>query len=70
MITREKALAHHAEGQRGKLKVTPTEFGETQQDLSLAHSPDLARRSQVVPQIVRDAHGICLGRASAFPSNT
>jgi malate dehydrogenase (oxaloacetate-decarboxylating)(NADP+) len=39
---REKALAYHAEGRPGKLKVTPTKPTETQQDLSLAYTPGVA----------------------------
>jgi malate dehydrogenase (oxaloacetate-decarboxylating)(NADP+) len=42
VITREKALAYHAEGRPGKLKVTPTKPTETQEDLSLAYSPGVA----------------------------
>ncbi len=42
MITREKALAYHAEGRPGKIKVVPTKPTETQEDLSLAYSPGVA----------------------------
>ena len=42
MVTREKALAYHAEGRPGKLKVVPTKPTETQEDLSLAYSPGVA----------------------------
>ena len=42
MITREQALAYHADGRPGKLKVTPTKPTETQEDLSLAYSPGVA----------------------------
>ena len=42
MITREKALAYHAEGKPGKLEVIPTKPTSTQEDLSLAYSPGVA----------------------------
>jgi len=42
VVTREKALAYHAEGRPGKLKVVPTKPTETQEDLSLAYSPGVA----------------------------
>ncbi len=42
MITREQALAYHADGRPGKLKVIPTKPTETQEDLSLAYSPGVA----------------------------
>jgi malate dehydrogenase (oxaloacetate-decarboxylating)(NADP+) len=42
VITREKALAYHAEGRPGKIKVVPTKPTETQEDLSLAYSPGVA----------------------------
>ncbi len=42
MITREQALAYHAEGRPGKLKITPTKPTVTQEDLSLAYSPGVA----------------------------
>jgi malate dehydrogenase (oxaloacetate-decarboxylating)(NADP+) len=42
VITREQALAYHAEGRPGKLKVVPTKPTETQEELSLAYSPGVA----------------------------
>ncbi len=51
MITREKALAYHAEGRPGKLKVVPTKPTETQEDLSLAYSPGVAEPCR---EIARD----------------
>jgi len=42
LITREQALAYHAEGRPGKIKVTPTKSTVTQEDLSLAYSPGVA----------------------------
>jgi malate dehydrogenase (oxaloacetate-decarboxylating)(NADP+) len=42
VITREKALAYHAEGRPGKIKVVPTKPTESQEDLSLAYSPGVA----------------------------
>jgi malate dehydrogenase (oxaloacetate-decarboxylating)(NADP+) len=42
VITREQALAYHAEGRPGKLKITPTKPTVTQEDLSLAYSPGVA----------------------------
>jgi malate dehydrogenase (oxaloacetate-decarboxylating)(NADP+) len=42
VITKEQALAYHAEGRPGKLKVEPTKPTETQEDLSLAYTPGVA----------------------------
>ncbi len=42
MITREQALAYHAEGRPGKIKITPTKATEGQEDLSLAYTPGVA----------------------------
>ena len=42
LVTREQALAYHAEGRPGKLKVCPTKPTATQEDLSLAYSPGVA----------------------------
>lgn len=39
---REKALAYHKDGRRGKLEVIPTKPYATQEDLSLAYSPGVA----------------------------
>jgi malate dehydrogenase (oxaloacetate-decarboxylating)(NADP+) len=51
VITREQALAYHAEGRPGKLKVTPTKPTETQRDLALAYSPGVAEPCR---EIARD----------------
>src|SRR5262245_62968339 len=50
---REQALAYHAEGRPGKIRVAPTKPTETQRDLSLAYTPGVA-----VPclEIARDPH--------------
>jgi malate dehydrogenase (oxaloacetate-decarboxylating)(NADP+) len=42
VITREQALAYHAEGRPGKLKIVPTKPTETQEQLALAYSPGVA----------------------------
>ena len=52
MITKEEALAYHAEGRPGKLKVEPTKPTETQKDLSLAYSPGVAEPCR---EIAKDA---------------
>jgi malate dehydrogenase (oxaloacetate-decarboxylating)(NADP+) len=41
-ISREDALAYHAEGRKGKIQVVPTKPTATQRDLSLAYSPGVA----------------------------
>ena len=51
MITREQALAYHAEGRPGKLKIVPTKPTETQEELSLAYSPGVAEPCR---EIARD----------------
>jgi malate dehydrogenase (oxaloacetate-decarboxylating)(NADP+) len=50
---REQALAYHADGRPGKLKITPTKPTETQRDLSLAYSPGVAEPCR---EIARDPH--------------
>jgi len=42
VITREQALAYHADGRPGKLKVVPTKPTATQVDLAMAYSPGVA----------------------------
>jgi malate dehydrogenase (oxaloacetate-decarboxylating)(NADP+) len=42
VITKAQALAYHAEGRPGKVKVVPTKPTETQLDLSLAYTPGVA----------------------------
>ncbi len=51
MITREQALAYHAEGRPGKLKVVPTKPTVTQADLSMAYTPGVAEPCR---EIARD----------------
>ena len=41
-ITKEEALAYHASGRPGKIKVVPTKPTLTADDLSLAYSPGVA----------------------------
>ena len=41
-ITKEAALAYHAQGKPGKIEVVPTKPYSTQTDLSLAYSPGVA----------------------------
>jgi malate dehydrogenase (oxaloacetate-decarboxylating)(NADP+) len=41
-VSREDALAYHAEGRKGKIQVVPTKPTATQLDLSLAYSPGVA----------------------------
>jgi malate dehydrogenase (oxaloacetate-decarboxylating)(NADP+) len=41
-ISREDALAYHAQGRKGKIQVVPTKATATQRDLSLAYSPGVA----------------------------
>jgi malic enzyme len=51
LVTREQALAYHADGRPGKLKITPTKPTETQDDLSLAYTPGVAEPCR---EIARD----------------
>jgi malate dehydrogenase (oxaloacetate-decarboxylating)(NADP+) len=51
LITREQALAYHADGRPGKLKVVPTKPTVTQADLSMAYSPGVAEPCR---EIARD----------------
>jgi len=48
---REQALAYHAKGRPGKLRISPTKPTETQRDLSLAYSPGVAEPCR---EIARD----------------
>ena len=50
-MTREQALAYHADGRPGKIKITPTKPTETQEDLSLAYTPGVAEPCR---EIARD----------------
>jgi malate dehydrogenase (oxaloacetate-decarboxylating)(NADP+) len=51
LTTREEALAYHAEGRPGKLKIVPTKPTVTQRDLSLAYTPGVAEPCR---EIVKD----------------
>jgi malate dehydrogenase (oxaloacetate-decarboxylating)(NADP+) len=51
LVTREQALAYHADGRPGKIKITPTKPTETQEDLSLAYTPGVAEPCR---EIARD----------------
>jgi len=51
LITREQALAYHAEGRPGKLKISCTKPTETQLDLALAYTPGVAEPCR---EIARD----------------
>ena len=51
MITREQALAYHANGRPGKLKISPTKPTLTQVDLSMAYTPGVAEPCR---EIARD----------------
>jgi len=51
VITREEALAYHADGRPGKLKVVPTKPTSTQVDLAMAYSPGVAEPCR---EIARD----------------
>ncbi len=51
MVTREQALAYHADGRPGKIKITATKPTETQEDLSLAYTPGVAEPCR---EIARD----------------
>ncbi len=51
MVTREQALAYHADGRPGKIKISPTTPTETQEDLSLAYTPGVAEPCR---EIARD----------------
>ncbi len=56
MITREQALAYHAEGRPGKLKVVPTKPTETQQQLALAYSPGVAEPCREIARRPEDVY--------------
>lgn len=51
LVTREQALAYHADGRPGKIKITATKPTETQEDLSLAYTPGVAEPCR---EIARD----------------
>jgi malate dehydrogenase (oxaloacetate-decarboxylating)(NADP+) len=55
LITKEQALAYHAQGRPGKLKVVPSKPTSTQEHLSLAYTPGVAepcRRISEQPETV------------------
>ncbi len=56
MITREQALAYHAEGRPGKLKIAPTKPTETQQQLALAYSPGVAEPCREIARRPEDVY--------------
>ena len=55
MSSRERALAYHAEGRPGKLKVVPTKPTLTGDDLSLAYTPGVAEPCR---EIAKDADAV------------
>ena len=64
-ITKEAALAYHAEGKPGKIEVVPTKPYSTQTDLSLAYSPGVAEpclEIQKNPDVLWNVRDIRSGR--------
>ncbi|MFR9650839.1 MAG: NADP-dependent malic enzyme [Rikenellaceae bacterium] len=55
-ITKEAALAYHAEGRPGKIEVVPTKPYSTQTDLSLAYSPGVAEPCLEIEKNPQDAY--------------
>ncbi len=55
-ITKEAALAYHAQGKPGKIEVVPTKPYRTQTDLSLAYSPGVAEPCLEIQQHAEDAY--------------
>jgi malate dehydrogenase (oxaloacetate-decarboxylating)(NADP+) len=55
VITREQALAYHAEGRPGKIKVVPTKPTVTQADLSMAYTPGVAEPCREIAANPSDA---------------
>jgi malate dehydrogenase (oxaloacetate-decarboxylating)(NADP+) len=55
VITREQALAYHAQGRPGKIKVVPTKPTATQVDLSMAYSPGVAEPCREIAADPSDA---------------
>lgn len=55
-ITKEAALAYHAQGKPGKIEVVPTKPYSTQTDLSLAYSPGVAEPCLEIQQNPDDAY--------------
>ncbi|MGN0053684.1 MAG: NADP-dependent malic enzyme [Bacteroides sp.] len=55
-ITKEAALAYHAQGKPGKIEVVPTKPYRTQTDLSLAYSPGVAEPCLEIEKNPQDAY--------------
>ena len=55
-ITKEAALAYHAQGKPGKIEVVPTKPYSTQTDLSLAYSPGVAEPCLEIQKNPDDAY--------------
>jgi malate dehydrogenase (oxaloacetate-decarboxylating)(NADP+) len=55
VITREQALAYHADGRPGKVKVVPTKPTVTQDDLSMAYTPGVAEPCREIAKNADDA---------------
>ena len=55
-ITKEAALAYHAQGKPGKIEVVPTKPYSTQTDLSLAYSPGVAEPCLEIEKNPQDAY--------------
>lgn len=55
-ITKEAALAYHAQGKPGKIEVVPTKPYHTQTDLSLAYSPGVAEPCIEIEKDANDAY--------------
>lgn len=55
-ITKEAALAYHANGRPGKIEVVPTKPYSTQTDLSLAYSPGVAEPCLEIAKNPNDAY--------------
>lgn len=56
IVTKEAALAYHAEGKPGKIEVVPTKPHATQLDLSLAYSPGVAEPCLEIEKNPQDAY--------------
>ena len=55
-ITKEAALAYHAQGKPGKIEIVPTKPYSTQYDLSLAYSPGVAEPCLEIQKNPDDAY--------------
>jgi len=53
---KKKALAYHADGRPGKVKVVPTKPTDTADDLSLAYTPGVAEPSLAIAESPDDAY--------------